>query len=490
MGVIPILLALAGVVIYGCSSDDGGGGNGTGDVDTDSDVDGDTDIDSDTDTDTVTDTETDTDTDECDDRPGINGSYYKCTLGSDPCSMLDVDIRGGIIKFMVDRPGNCLSRSTINEGDPMGYDAVVTANCAAEYGIGINTSDEIPVYPVQADLISAGDNIHAIQFRHLGTIYPDTDEEDSVDVSGLAFLNGVVDPNSDSEMIQGLDHILLPYDMYLAGVKSSALYETEEGSRLCTAATEPLTGNGIFLSYGFNLVQWLKQSDIEFPVFTHGKNPSAVAMVPDEVTDDETIAAVVNTEGGTKSWQLDGASIDFIDTLVSAAASSTTEAEGAIKAFIPFGAGVKLVPFPELPLTEDKSCGVVVGGAGDALTTLYVVDMEEKTFTSLDLSPYGNVVTGISLYGNTVAVSIYDTGHTEETTGGNVITVDIADPEAPFVAKEIYDVCYGPGALDMHETSGKVYIKMACQASFCEVKPTESDPPYETMVSIDPAEVE
>jgi len=480
--IIPLILLAVGAAfsVSACSSKDGGGGNGTGDVDTDSDVDTDTDIDgdSDTDTDTGTDTDTDTDSDPCE-RLGVNANFYHCNWGSEDCSMDDVDILGRELTMMTGYPVNRMAQYDMSEDNPQSFDVDVypAFGTGDQFFIGTQFDGYGGVTPLQAEELNADDGIYIVPFTYDGEI-----DSATATLSGFAFLDADTSPAVDP-VIQGVNPIVSPYEMYLTGLSSGAIYDSDGDARFGVAVNENITGNGMFTSYGFTYYTTVNQGDIEFPVFTSGKYVSAVAMI------DDTHAAVVNTEGGIESWQVDGASIDIIDTTVSAAASSSEEADGAKVATIPLGAGVTLAKFAELPMNEDRTIAVVAGGAEGEHTTLYIIDLESNTVAgSINLSEYADEIKGISsVVGNTIAVSVDGEPHSEEGTGGHVITVDISDPSAPAVDKVVMDLGYGMGALDIFEVSGQIYVNVAAQASFCEDEPDSADAPYRTMLSVDPA---
>lgn len=473
--IIPILILAVGAAfgVSACSGNDGGG-NGTGDVDTDSDVD--TDTDTDTVTDTETDTETDTDTDPCE-RPGVNADYYHCEWGSDDCSMIDVDVSGSELSMMTDHPVNRMGQVVIEESDPMGFDEDVYVNFGLgdQFFIGQQFDGYGGVSPLQVQEI-APDGIFFVPFTYNGEI-----DSATAALSGFAFLDADTSPTVDP-VVQGINPITVPYEMYLTGLGVGAIYENEDENRFGAAMNDHITDNGMFTSYGFTYSTSISQGDIDFPVFTSGKNVSAMAMI------DETHAAVVNTQGGDQSWQIDGASIDIIDTTISAWATSSEEADGAKVATIPLGAGVELVSFPELPMNDEKTIAVVAGGTEGLLATIYVIDLESNTVAgSLDLSEYANAIKGISsIVGDKIAVSVDGEPHSEEATGGHVITIDISDPAAPAIDILVQDLGYRMGALDMFEMSGNLYINVVAQSSFCEEEPSSAEAPYKTMLSVDP----
>jgi hypothetical protein len=474
---IPILI-VAVAAAFGasaCSSKDGGG-NGTGDVDTDTDTDTDTDVDTDTETDTGTDTDTDTGPDPCD-RSGVNPHYHHCEMGGDDCSMTDVDIEDGKLTMMTDYPVNRMGQVVIDESDPQSFDEDVYVNFGSgdQFFIGQQFNGYGGVSPMQAQSM-APDGIYFVPFTYDGEI-----DSASAVLSGFAFLDAETGPTVDP-VIQGIDPIISPYEMYLTGLGSGAIYENDGNDRFGAAMNEHITENGMFTSYGFTYSTTINQGDIEFPVFTSGKNVSAMAMI------DETHAAVVNTEGGSQSWQIDGASIDIIDTTVSAAASSSEEADGAKVATIPLGTGVELVSFPELPMSADRTIAVVAGGTGGQLTTLYIIDLESNTVAgSLNLAEHADEIKGISsIVDGTIAVSVDGEPHREMAVGGHVITIDISDPTAPAIDIVVPDLGYRMGALDIFEVSGGIYINVVAQASYCEEEPSSTDAPYKTMLSVDP----
>ncbi len=481
-----IVLAALGIGVSSCSSKSDGG-NGGGDVDSDADVDSDTDIDADTDSDIPDGGDADTDTEDtnpCDDRAGINGSYYKCMRGTEPCSMLDLDLYGNTMRFV--SSSNHLARIDVDASDTLGLanEAIGTFSNNFFAGNTFNTLEGLkPLVSLQSDRLSEEDGLYGLYFMYEGTIYPDTSEEATAMVSGIAVFDGVTSPMSDPEMVQGVNPMVVPYDMYFSDIRSSVMYTDGLESRLGMVATEPVTGLGVFLGYGFNGMQWLVQGDFDFPVLTSGNYPSAVALLSD--AEGEKRIAVVSTEGGSESWQVPGASIDIIDPTVSAAATTESSALSSKVGQITFGDDVTLKPFNELPIAEigGEKYGVVVGGAAGDHRTLYVVSFETNSVvSSLDLSDSVDAVNGIALKGTTVALTVESGDHRDG--DESLITISIADPAAPAVQTVIANLGWGLTVADIHEASGTVYI--AAKASFCEAEPA-SDAPYSTMLAVDPA---
>lgn len=470
-------LLVAGGMLVGCGGGgDPGGGGGSIDKDGGIDV-----IGKDAPSDTVEEGDAgDATIDPCA-RTGVNASYFTCDLG-EGCSLIDIDISDNpIIRIMAGRPFNRMGLIDIDENDPMGMNAPASADfgMAAEdrffIGTQFNGYDELT--PIQVADFDPDNGIHIVPFSYLGALsgQPTT-------LSGIAFLDAMSAP-AEMPALQGISpkHPGSSLDLNVVGMQGGVRFEGENGMQFGTAMYVANSKNGVFVPIGFDHNGELDQSKPGFPVFLSGTYSGPVAKI------DATHVAVLNPAGGVKPNQIDEPSIDIINVAVSAAASSETAAEKAKEARIPLGADVEFLPFPELPISDDGRYAFLVGGAagGEQLTTLYVIDLQEHTIASkLDLSTHAKEVLGIDVRGDKVAMTVHGIDRRDAKVD-DVLLIDIADAAKPKVEKVFAEVGYGLGSIAMHETSGKLYLKIAASAPWCK-GPVAEDASLGSIISLDP----
>jgi hypothetical protein len=410
-------------------------------------------------------------------RTGVNSRYFTCDLGAE-CSIIDLDIgENPIIKMLAGNPYNRMGLIDIDPNDPMGMNGPVDANFGSvdeQFFIGTIFNGYGGVTPIQVSAFDSMEGIHIVPFSYEGAL-----NGQQQTLSGLAFLDALSAPAVTPKM-QGIDpkHAGSSLDLNIVGMKGGVRFEGEDGPRLGTAMYDVNSNNGVFLSMGFDYTGALDQSKIDFPVFLSGTHSGPLAMF------DATHVAVLNPAGGTKPGQIDQPSIDIIDVTVSAAASSETSAQNAKVGTIALGAGIEIAPFPELPVTEDGRYAFVVGGSAGNLTTLYVIDLQESVVTgSLDLSPNATEVLGIDVREDKVALTVHGTERRDANVD-DVLIIDIADASAPKIEKVFAEVGYGLGSIAMHEASGKLFLKIAAGAPWCE-GPVAKGSPYSSIISLD-----
>jgi hypothetical protein len=404
------------------------------DSDIDSDVDTDTDIDADSDTDADTDSGTDTVTfpDPCE-RDGFNAYFFECSYLGDDCSAIDVDISGDELVFMTGYPTGRMGRIGIHASEPLNPLSQEFHDSVGDAYMGSGD-----IHPVQIEGMEDG--------RFLVPF------ENSVTAAGISVYDsaGTI---LQSDLLSTI-YISSFLEIDPVDVRSGLLL----GGRFHLAAAESITGAGLLLSYAQAADGTLDQGDVDFPVFTSGDYPPAIAALGgDEV-------ALLNSGGA------DGVTMDIIDT-------SVVDPADAISSTILLGSAAADA-LSELKLTSDLSYAIV---ACDA-SVLKFVDMDaESVAGSIDLAGLGEIM-DVTILGTMAYVSADSGDYLGDS--GKVAIVDFSVPATPVLTRTI-DVGHGLGAIAVHD-SGTVYA--AAKSCWDEELPADdASAPLKRIIAFDPA---